>query len=190
MEIPYGAELPAILWKFHRVCGEGAPKNPHFYPSTPFDEEIINRILPLRDRNANKHDGKWTERIFVYGDNRDGRIKLTSEDERITRLFGAVTQCLVQPLTLFKGQVRFLGQLLNANMVLIDIEGHILTEKGVNHVFSGAGNIKCFRWRNSSFEIDPDVMTLQDIINPPKVRLVCIALDKTDTNVCRDKRQA
>jgi hypothetical protein len=113
VEIPYDAKLADILWKFHRVCGQGTPSNPHFYPDTAFDEEEITQITPLRDRNANKKDGKWTERIYVYGDNKDGHIRLTSEDdETITRLFGAVTQCLVRPLTLFKGLLGFQGNSL------------------------------------------------------------------------------
>ena len=67
------------------------------------EEEIITPILPLRDRNTNKNVGKWTDRVFVYGDNGEGRIRLTSGDGTITRLFGAVTECLVRPMTLFKG---------------------------------------------------------------------------------------
>jgi len=108
VEIPHNAKLPDILWKLRRVCRNGTPSNPHFYPDTAFGE-VITEILPLRDRNVNKHDEKWTERIFVYGDNTEGRIRLTSQDETIVRLFGAVERCLVRPperpLTLFKGLV-------------------------------------------------------------------------------------
>ena len=32
------------------------------------------------------------------------------------------------------------------------------------------GNIKCFRWRDGSFVIDPDVRTSQDVIDSTKVR--------------------
>ena len=107
MDIPFDAKLPDILWKFYRACGEDTPMNPHFYSQTAFEEEeVITPILPLRDWDANK-SGKWTNRIFVYGDNREGRIKLTSGDGTITRLFGAVTECLVRPLTLFKGLLAF-----------------------------------------------------------------------------------
>ena len=79
------------------------PYQSSFLPRNRKEEEAITPILPLGDRNANKNGGKWTERIFVYGDNTKGRIRLTSGDETITRIFGAVTECLVRPLTLFKG---------------------------------------------------------------------------------------
>ena len=104
MEIPSDATLPAILWKFHRRCGKDIlVRNPHFYPDTAFKEEVITKIPPLRHRDK----GKWTERVFVYGDSKEGRIKLTSQDGSIVRLFGAVAQCLRRPvalsLTVFKG---------------------------------------------------------------------------------------
>ena len=103
VEIPSDAKLPAILWKFHRRCKDILIRNPHFYPETPFKEEIITEIPPLRHRD----EGKWTERVFVYGDSKEGRLKLISQDETIERLFGVVAQCLARPvalqLTIFKG---------------------------------------------------------------------------------------
>jgi len=103
VEIAHDAKLPDILWKFHRTCDKDTVINPHFYPFPAFLEEIITQIPPLRDRNANKNSGKWTERIVVHGDDKEGRIRLTSEDGTIARLFGAVVRCPVSSLTLFKG---------------------------------------------------------------------------------------
>ena len=77
--------------------------NPHFYPKTAFDEPVITSILPLGDPNPNVYSGRWTGRIYVYGDNPEGRFKLISEDGAIVGLYGDVTECLVRPLTLFKG---------------------------------------------------------------------------------------
>ena len=80
VEIPSEAKLPDIIWKFHRRCGKDILiRNPHFYPETPFKEEVITKIPPLRHRD----EGKWTERIYVYGDSKEGRIRLTSQDETI-----------------------------------------------------------------------------------------------------------
>jgi hypothetical protein len=62
---------PTFYGSFIALCGNDTPRNPHFYPYTAFEEEMITQILPLRDRNANKDGGKWTERIFVYGDDRE-----------------------------------------------------------------------------------------------------------------------
>lgn len=106
MDISNDAKLPDILWKFHRTCGEGTPSNPHFYPKTLYEMEVIKCILPLGDRKANSADKEWTDRIYVHGDNKDGRFKLTSENQAITKLYGAVTEHLAppeQPLILFKG---------------------------------------------------------------------------------------
>ena len=91
------------LYRMATAKSKDTVSNPHFYPDTAFEEEFITQILPLGGRNMNKNGGRWTERTFVYGDNTEGRIRLTSGDETITRIFGAVTQCLVRPLTLFKG---------------------------------------------------------------------------------------
>ena len=105
VEIPYGAKLPDILWKFHRRCGKHILiANPHFYPDTPFKEEVVREVLPLRGRDE-KEAGRWTQRVYVYGDSREGRIRLTSQDGTIAKLFGVVTQCLGRPLplTIFKG---------------------------------------------------------------------------------------
>ena len=106
VEIPDDAKLPDILWKFHRSYSKKRTpiRNPHFYPRTAIEAEEIKEVFPLRDRNA-KGDGKWTDRIYVYGDIEGGRIRLTSQDETTARLFGAVTPCLSRrvPLTLFKG---------------------------------------------------------------------------------------
>ena len=104
MEIHSDAKLPAILWKFHRRCGKDILiRNPHFYPDTPFKEKVITEIPPLRHRD----EGEWTERIFVYGDSKEGPLRLTSQDETIERLFGVVAPCLARPvalqLTIFKG---------------------------------------------------------------------------------------
>lgn len=50
-----------------------------------------------------------------------------------------------------------------------DIEGHLLAKEEVDRIFPSR-NIKCFRWQNSSFVIDPNVKTVQDVINDAKVR--------------------
>ena len=105
VEIPYDAKLPDILWKFHCICGNDLHiMNPHFYPSTLFEEEVFREVLPLGDRNG-RSDEKWTEIVSVYGDSKDGPIKLTSKDGTVQRVFAAVTQCLgrVTPLSVFKG---------------------------------------------------------------------------------------
>ena len=105
VDIPYDAKLPHILWKFHRRCGKDTPiANPHFYSDTAFKEEVVREVLPLRDRGE-KEDGRWTERVYVYGDSREGRIRLTSQDGTIAKLFGVVAQALARrlPLTIFKG---------------------------------------------------------------------------------------
>ena len=63
-------------------------------------------------------------------------------------------------------------------MVPIDIEGRLLAEEEVDLVFSNAHDLKCFRWRDSSFEIDPDVRSVQDLVNSSKVRPLCAALNR------------
>jgi len=103
VEIAYNAKLPDILWKFYRTCDKDTVINPHFYPLAAFQGRIITPIPPLRDRDTNKNSGEWTEHIVVHGDDTEGRIRLTSEDGTIARLFGAVVRCVVGPLTLFKG---------------------------------------------------------------------------------------
>ena len=63
-------------------------------------------------------------------------------------------------------------------MVYVDIEGHLLTEEDVDLIFSSARDLKCFRWRDSSFVIDPDVTSVQDLVNSSKVRPLCATLDR------------
>ena len=106
MEIPYGSTLAEIVWKFYRIClaaGVGTPRNSHFYSWTAFDEEVITRVPPLGDWNAKEDSRRLPERVFVHVDDENGRIRLSSEDETITRLYAAVFRWLVQPITLFKG---------------------------------------------------------------------------------------
>lgn len=63
-----------------------------------------------------------------------------------------------------------------AHAAPVDIEGHLLAEEEVDQVFMSARNLKCFRWQDSSFEIDPDVKTVQDVINYSRVSPPCVAL--------------
>ena len=105
VEIPYDAKLPDILWDFRLLCGPDTHiRNPHFYSETAFKQHEIREVLPLGNRNA-KGNGKWTERVFVYGDSKEDLVRLTSQDETIKKIFGAVTRCLAyrRPLTVFKG---------------------------------------------------------------------------------------
>ncbi len=62
-------------------------------------------IQPLGNRDACGEGQRWTENIFVYGDDVTGQIKLTSEDGTTSRVYGAVTQDLAtkHELTIFKG---------------------------------------------------------------------------------------
>ena len=53
------------------------------------------------------------------------------------------------------------------------MEGNLLAEKDVDRIFLGDRNLKCFRWQDFSFVIDPDVRTVQDVI---KVRPLCVTL--------------
>ena len=69
--------------------------------------------------------------------------------------------------------VGFQEQFLGAHTASVDIEGHLLAEDAVDEVFLRTRNLKCFRWQDSSFVIDPDVRTVQDVI---KVRLLCVTL--------------
>ena len=73
--------------------------------------------------------------------------------------------------------VSFLGPFSDTHMAPIGIKGHLLTEEGVDRVFLSAPKIKCFRWRDSSFVIDPHVETVRDVIVSSKVKLLCVALD-------------
>ena len=180
MEIPSDARLPDIIWKFHRRCGKDSLiRNPHFYPETPFKEEVITVIPPLRHRD----EGKWTERVFVYGDSDEGRIKLTSQDGSIVRLFGAVINCPMRlpglRVTVFKGLLASCGNSLVIYTVPTDIEGFLLAEDEVDLIFSSARDLKCFRWRDSSFVLDRTVRTVRDVANSSKVRPPCAALDKS-----------
>ena len=78
VEIPYEAKLPDILWKFHRTLGDDAHiLNPHFYSYALFTQAVIREVLPLGDRNG-RGDEKWPEIVSVYGDSKNGPIKLTS----------------------------------------------------------------------------------------------------------------
>jgi hypothetical protein len=72
----------------------------------------------------------------------------------------------------------FPGKSLGTHTAPIDIEGHLLVEEEVERVFSSARNIKCFRWRNSTFMLDPDVKTVQDVINHAKVRPLAVDFDE------------
>ena len=178
VEIPSDAQLPEIIWKFHRRCGEDIHiRNPHFYPVTSFREEVITEISPLRHRG----EGKWTEHVLVFGDSKEGRFKLTSQDETIERLFGAVIDCPWRPwpLTVFKGLLASWGNSLVIYTVPTDIEGRMLAEDEVDRIFSSARALKCFRWQDSSFVIDPDVRTVRDVANSSKVRPPCAALDRS-----------
>ena len=115
VEIPYDAELPDILWKFHRICGDDSHiMNPHFYSYALFTAQKVPRVtLPLGDRNG-MSDAKWTEIVSVYGDSKDGPIKLSSRDGTVQRVFTAVTQCLGQltPFAVFKGLLASRGNSL------------------------------------------------------------------------------
>jgi hypothetical protein len=80
--------------------------------------------------------------------------------------------------------VGFLGKFLDTHTAPIDIEGYLWTREEVERVFSSAGNIECFRWRDSTFILDPDVKTVQDVINyadPEKV-LVSFPLSMEPTD--------
>lgn len=77
----------------------------------------------------------------------------------------------------FQKFVGFLGPLFPTHTAPIDIEGHLLAEEEVDRVFLNAPRIKCFRWRDSSFVIDPHVETVQDVFVSSKVKLLCVALD-------------
>lgn len=107
MEIPHDAELPDILWEFHRTLHTLRKDthiiNPHFYSRVLFGQGVIKEILPLVDLKG-KGDEEWTTVVRVYGDSKDGPIKLTSQDETIQRVFGAVTEHL-KLFTLFKGRL-------------------------------------------------------------------------------------
>lgn len=63
-----------------------------------------------------------------------------------------------------------------AHAASVDIEGHLLAEEEVNQVFRSASNLKCFRWQDSSFEIDPDVKTVRDVIDYSRVSPPFVAL--------------
>lgn len=64
-------------------------------------------IQPLSDRDASEEGQRWTELIFVYGDDATGCIKLTSEDGSVSRIYGTITHDLATKLelglTIFKG---------------------------------------------------------------------------------------
>ena len=114
VEIPYDATLPDILWKFHRICGNDSHIiNPHFYSYALFTQEVPREVLPLGDRNG-MADEKWPGIVSVYGDSRDGPIKLTSRDETVQRVFTAVTQCWAPgtQMTVFKGLLASWGNSL------------------------------------------------------------------------------
>jgi hypothetical protein len=63
-------------------------------------------------------------------------------------------------------------------MTLIDINGYLLGKQEVESIFPSTGNIKCFRWQDSSFVKDDHVKVLQDVIDRPKVRPLGTALDE------------
>jgi hypothetical protein len=78
------------------------------------------------------------------------------------------------------------GQFLGAYTASLDIEGHLLSKGKVEQEFP---NLKCFRWRGSSFVIDPDVKTVQDVIDYPMVSTLCVVLGRSDTYVCRARKE-
>ena len=79
----------------------------------------------------------------------------------------------------FQRSAGFLGKSVSIYTVPIDIEGHLLPEDEVDFIFSIARNLKCFRWRDSSFVLDPDVRSVRDVVNSSKVRPLSAALDGT-----------
>jgi len=79
----------------------------------------------------------------------------------------------------FQRSVSFLEQIFGIHTDSVDIEGRLMAEDEVDLIFSKAHDLKCFRWRDSSFMIDPDVRTVQDVVNSSKVRPLCAASDGT-----------
>ena len=185
VEIPYeiasATRLPDFLWVFHRICGNDSHIiNPHFYSYALFTQKAPREVLPLGNWNG-RGDEEWTEIISVYGDSKEGPIKIISQDGTVQRVFTAVTQCLgpVTPMIVFKGLLTSWGNsLVYIYTVPIDIEGRLLAEDEVDFIFSRARDLKCFRWRDSSFVLDPDVRSVQDVVNSSKVRPFCGALGR------------
>ena len=79
----------------------------------------------------------------------------------------------------FQRSVPFLGQFVGIYTVPTDIEGCLLAEDEVDRIFSSAQDLKCFKWRDSSFVMDRTVRTVRDVANSSKVRPLCAALDRS-----------
>ena len=67
--------------------------------------------------------------------------------------------------------VGFLRQFVNIHTVLIDVDGRLLSEEQVDLIFSSARDLKCFRWRDSLFVLDPDVRAVRDVVKSLNMRL-------------------